>query len=289
VESSRSVEHEGLCTKSPIAAINSMILKETKYRGVPPPPWIEKSTIEKRTWQNVRNNEKNSRNGWKDEMAGSLRNVTSQWATVLKSADVRDVSLLYCLYCASIAGSQMTLLPLLLTSPEGLAMSPTSVGSVYFGMSFVQVMTSALVGNLVDKAGKPPAMIVGCGLLCCTTFAIPHVIAIEKSSTMMMSVPFYAEVVYHPYLAGTLAVWVLGSSILSTSPIAFVSDALEDKERAQGLALLRTVGDVGLMVGALGVGALSNWTGNLDFGMFGCGGVLTSGAAWYVMRRGGLK
>ena len=49
-------------------------------------------------------------------------------------------------YWIALAGSQMMLLPLMLTSPDyGAAMSASAVGKVYMGMALVQVLTNPLV------------------------------------------------------------------------------------------------------------------------------------------------
>ena len=49
----------------------------------------------------------------------------------------------------------MTLLPLILTDNNGMAMTATNVGQVYMGMSVVQVLSNPLMARyLVDRIGK---------------------------------------------------------------------------------------------------------------------------------------
>jgi hypothetical protein len=88
---------------------------------------------------------------------------------------------------------------------------------------------------------------------------------------------------YH--LAGTLGVWATGSTMLSTAPVAYISDTVDDGKRAQAIALLRTSGDVGFLLGATGVGALADWTGDMDVAMQTSAGLLLTATAWFATRQ----
>jgi MFS family permease len=170
-----------------------------------------------------------------------------------------------CFYWIALAGSQMTLLPLILTDPEGLAMTATNVGQVYMGMSIVQVLGNPVLAKLVDRIGKVPGIVGGCTLI----------------SGAMATFPFCTT----PYeLAGILGIWATGSSLLSTSPLAFISDKVDDGKRAQAIALLRTSGDVGFLIGASSMGALADWTNSLDLAMQSSSGILLTATGWFVAR-----
>ena len=82
-------------------------------------------------------------------------------------------------------------------------------------------------------------------------------------------------------LAATLGLWSVGGVFLSTAPIAYVSDLVEEGERAQAIALLRTCGDVGLLVGATTTGMLADIS-SIEGAMAFRGGVLLTATSWYV-------
>ena len=86
-------------------------------------------------------------------------------------------------------------------------------------------------------------------------------------------------------MAGVFAVWATGSSLLSTSPLAYISDTVDEKERAQAIALLRTSGDVGFLVGASSMGALADWAGSLDTALQSSAGILLTATGWFATRQ----
>jgi predicted MFS family arabinose efflux permease len=86
-------------------------------------------------------------------------------------------------------------------------------------------------------------------------------------------------------LAATLGLWSMGSSMLSTAPLAYVSDRVDESKRAQAIALLRTSGDVGFLIGAAGTGALADWAGSLDMAMQASAGLLLTATAWFTLRQ----
>jgi MFS family permease len=172
-------------------------------------------------------------------------------------------------YWVALAGSQMTLLPLLLTEPEGLNMTATQVGQVYMGMSMVQVLGNPIIAKGVDRIGKGKAILVGCILL----------------STSMAILPVAGTSGNMTELAPVLGMWATGSTVLSTAPVAFISDNTEEDSRAQAIALLRTSGDVGFLAGATAAGALADWAGNLEVAMQTSAGILLTATTWFGLRQ----
>ena len=83
-----------------------------------------------------------------------------------------------------------------------------------------------------------------------------------------------------------LAPIALGSTCLSAVPAALVGDIVEPSQRSQALALLRTAGDVGLLVGAIFSGMVSS-ASSLGLTMEVNGALLlASGAVWGARRFG---
>ena len=153
-------------------------------------------------------------------MIEASKDAVRQWAPLMADGRIRNTVAMNGLYWVALAGSQMTILPLMLTDPNGLALSATAVGKTYMGMSLVQVAGVPLMAKFVDRIGKPLAIVAGTSLI----------------SSSMAALPFCTDM-YH--MAAALGTWGLGSSILSTAPVSYISDVTSDKERAQALALMR--------------------------------------------------
>jgi MFS family permease len=231
-----------------LAAVNNYLLNETQPRDKTFPWQKPPETAEQ-----------------PPTIGESFQTALGMWIPLLSMPPVRNVCIMNAFYWMGLAGSQMTLLPLILTNADGLAMSATSVGQVYMGMSVVQVLGNPLLAKVVDQVGKVPGIVGGCTLI----------------SFAMASLPFCNE----PYeMAGVLGVWAVGSSLLSTAPISYVSDKVDDKKRAQAIALLRTSGDVGFLVGASSMGALADWIGSLELAMQSSSGILFAATSWFALR-----
>ena len=55
--------------------------------------------------------------------------------------------------------------------------------------------------------------------------------------------------------------WTAAGTALSAGPTSYIADIVESTERSQALALLRTVGDVGMVTGAVVSGAVAGQLG----------------------------
>ena len=231
-----------------VMALNRAILTETKM-GTIHFPWQEPTPDSKA----------------KKSLLSAAQDAVGQWIPLMCDRNVRNIMTMNGLYWIALAGSQMTLLPLLLTDSAGLNLSATQVGQVYMGMSLVQIVGNPLFARFIDKIGKTPAITTGCTLI----------------SASMAALPFCHD---WTQLAGVLGMWSMGSSMLSTAPIAFLSDHVSEDNRAQAIALLRTCGDVGFLIGASSVGALADVTG-MGFAMQSTSALLFTGTSWFAMRQ----
>merc|ERR1711879_324231 len=61
-------------------------------------------------------------------------------------------------------------------------------------------------------------------------------------------------------LGSSMVLWGVGAAIIGTTPSAYVADSTDSEARPQALALLRTGGDFGLMMGALSSGIIADAT-----------------------------
>jgi len=234
-----------------LTAVNHLLLTETKAANMTF-PWQDETIL-------------HDPNVHKQSMKEAVKNAVGQWAPLMADPRVRNVVIMNGFYWIALAGSQMTLLPLMLTDPSGLAMTATGVGQVYMGMSAIQVFGNPILAKFVDKIGKGPAIVAGSTMIAFSMGILP------------MCTDMYQ-------LAGTLAVWATGSTMLSTAPVAYISDTVDDEKRAQAIALLRTGGDVGFLIGAAGMGALADWTG-MDGAMQTSAGVLLTATGWFATRQ----
>ena len=139
------------------------------------------------------------------------------------------------------------------------------------GMSLVQIVGNPIFAKMADVFGKVPIMITATTLIGGAMAGLPACSTTDSSSLLP--------------LVATLGFWSVGSSMLSTAPIAYVSDRVEEAQRAQAIALLRTCGDVGFLVGATGVGALADWTGRLDVALQSSAALLLTATVWFAARQ----
>jgi predicted MFS family arabinose efflux permease len=189
----------------------------------------------------------------------AILDAVGQWAPLLSLPKVRRTVIVNGCYWVALSGAQMTLLPLMLTNPAGLALSATALGKIYMGMSAVQVFGNPSVARVVDQVGKIPSIIGGCTAISASMFALPFC-----SDTYQLAI--------------ALGCWSFGSTALSTAPTAYMVDQVPQDKRAQALVLLRAAGDVGFLFGATLAGAAANWTGSMDLAMQGCSAFLLTKA-----------
>ena len=86
----------------------------------------------------------------------------------------------------------------------------------------------------------------------------------------MAAVPMAHHDVY-PFLA-LFFTWTTAGTLLSGGPTAYVSNVSAPEDRGQALALLRTGGDVGMLLGAVVSGALAGALGSQPLAIM-CNGV----------------
>jgi hypothetical protein len=97
----------------------------------------------------------------------------------------------------------MTLLPPILTNPEGLALTATQVGKVYMGMSLFQVLGNPTMATAIDKFGKVTGIVCGCIFLSTSMFVLAYCTKMNE-------------------VVATCGLWVLGSTMLSTAPFVCI-------------------------------------------------------------------
>jgi len=259
-----------------LGGINSVLLDETMKKPNTGFPWQEKVVVRKQKNGETSENspstggsDSDSNTDNNDSIQKAFKSALGQWVPLLSEAPIRNVCIINAFYWVALAGGQMTLLPLLLTDPSGLAMTATQVGQVYMGMSFVQVLGNPVFARVVDTVGTVPGIVGGCTMITTAMYTMPSC-AVSPSDNLQM--------------AAVLGLWAAGSTLLSTSPIAHIGNTVDDSKRAQAIALLRTAGDVGFLVGASSMGMVSDWAGSLETAMQSSAAILGTATSWYVAR-----
>ncbi|KAL7466942.1 hypothetical protein ACHAXS_009036 [Conticribra weissflogii] len=97
----------------------------------------------------------------------ALRDNTRQWTTLKNDPRIHPIVIMNGFYLCAISGSQMTLLPLLLTgrgptaAATVLALTAMTMGQILMWMSAVQVLGNPAAGALADRAGKRTGIMAG--------------------------------------------------------------------------------------------------------------------------------
>ena len=187
----------------------------------------------------------------KDEFLSTFRS----WKPLLKNGDIMGVISVHTTYWMLLVGCQFTLMPLL--AAERFDATPSTIGSVYALTSLINIVGSQPSAWLSDKYGRKKVMLPGIALICAGVGSMALAQDIQQ---------FYASVV----------LWGIGGTSLGTAPMAYVADAANDKNRTQALALFRSGGDLGFVLGGALAGTMS-----LAFGInaaFGSSLILFLGA-----------
>jgi MFS family permease len=240
------------CSYVGVATLNRFLLKETL------PKLEEKSLLSTATANTMITTTTSP------SISTEVQNALGQWWPLFQDPKLRTVLFMNMAYWISLSGSQMTLLPLVLT--EQMNLSAFQVGQVYMGMSMIQIVGNPIFASGADRFGKVPAMVAGCTLI----------------STAMMALP--SQLTHETTLAPCLAFWAAGSSMLSTAPVSYTSDIVKPSHRAQAIAMLRTGGDVGFLIGASMTGVLADLTGNL-VAMQSSAAMLLSATSYFALRQ----
>jgi MFS family permease len=240
-----------------VALLNHLILSETsRSLRLPSSPSLEPSPP--------------SGTGPSTSLRDSVRVALSSWKDLIASSPViRETLLLNGVYWMVLSGTQLTMLPLIMTNPI-LHMTVGQIGMAYATMSLFTVAVSQPISYLADHHNKNHIMLTGCALVSASTAAMPLV------ST-------------HLELIAVLLPLSLGSAMMHNIPSALVLNNTggDDTSKAQGLSLLRTIGDLGLVVGGTMSGLLAAYT-SIDTAIY-CQSSLLFAAVAVLSARGQLK
>ena len=213
------------CIYLALTAMNNIVLTETK---IPKQefPWDEiiqknKERAMKKRCSN--NNNDNYNHHLQDDDDGdkgvisAMMDAMSQWSPLLKIENVWNVVLMnmngFILFISCIIrfSNDVTSLPLILTNPaDGVGFHCNTGWSGLHG--YVIVISSSFgqsshgTNKKIAKIGKVTRIVIGCTFLSTSMFMLPYCTEMNE-------------------VVGTCGLcWALGSAMLSTAPVSFISD-----------------------------------------------------------------
>ena len=81
-----------------------------------------------------------------------------EWRRLCENDKIRNIVTLNGCYWISLAGTQLTLLPLFMTA-EPLSLSPAEIGGSFAAISVVSVLFAQPSAHMADKYGKVPSVL----------------------------------------------------------------------------------------------------------------------------------
>ena len=177
----------------------------------------------------------------KEQLSNSVQTAFASWRRLLHgNQELKNVVLLNGSYWAVMSGVQLTMLPLLMVNPV-LNMSASQIGFTFISLSLVSLAMAQPLAYLADNYNKNYMFVAGCALLGGSSIFVPFATSPEQLAMLM--VPF-----------------AVGSTVMQNVPTAHVVNICGAEDAPQAMSLLRTVGDLGLIVGAATSGMLASLT-----------------------------
>jgi len=134
----------------------------------------------------------------------------------------------------------MTLLPLMLASQFGL--SPAEIGTTFALQGALAMIAAGPLASLADRWGPVRLLAPALGLM----------------AVSMATLPLAPDMVC---ATGPLALMVIANTSLSSVPMALTANLVGPELRTQAIALMRTVGDVGWLLGGMSFGIAAGLAG----------------------------
>jgi len=135
------------------------------------------------------------------------------------------------------SGSRQTLMPLLAVDKVG--MSATQLGFLFFLMTTMNLILAILAGALTDRFGRKAVILPGAFLT-------------------MMGLSFFAWTTTMPAFFGAAFLLGLGTGVIGPTPAAYAGDMAPPGKTGTTMGLYRTFGDLGLIIGPLLLGWISD-------------------------------
>ncbi len=137
-------------------------------------------------------------------------------------------------------GGRLTIVPLI--AEEKIGLSFGELGAIFTMMTVLNLMVLLPVGTMLDRFGRksvilPSALMVGAGLC---LFAVSTQVSTFVLAAIVLGV---------------------GSGVLGPAPAAYAADVAPAQARGLAMGLFRTFGDIGFVLGPVGLGLLADLAG----------------------------
>jgi DHA1 family multidrug resistance protein-like MFS transporter len=205
---------------------------------------------------NNNNNNKSPQNNKSTSLKEEFQLMSSQWRPLLQDQRMRSVLTMHLTYWSVQSGCTWTLLPMM--AHENFQLSTSSLGSMFALMSCVGIICMKPAAWVSDKFGRKLAVVPASALLAASLACMP-----------------FAQ--SHEQLLALIVTSSIGATFFQATPQAYVADISSEQTRGQALALLRSAGDAGLLIGASSFGLFSQLT-NVHV-TFGIGSVILLSAS----------
>eukprot|EP00927_Polykrikos_kofoidii_P044220 TRINITY_DN38247_c0_g1_i1.p1 TRINITY_DN38247_c0_g1~~TRINITY_DN38247_c0_g1_i1.p1 ORF type:complete len:580 (+),score=78.24 TRINITY_DN38247_c0_g1_i1:50-1789(+) len=167
------------------------------------------------------------------------------WRDVLQRCpEVRYLCAMQVVTMGAVAGTSMTLMPLLL-SAEPLSFSAPSIGALAASVATLGVVVTKPLATFADKYGRGNALMIG-------AFGM---------SVSMATVPLVGT---PALVSGAIAATAVGQNLTTPAISTLVIEIVAKKDPrllSQAMSLLRSLSDVGMVTGAAAIGALGGHAG----------------------------
>lgn len=235
-----------------LAGLNHLLLRESK-------PSIVVSAVTTDKTSGASTNGLSTSSASKSSFSIAMK----AWKELLTKRGMQDVVFANTMYWVGLSGTSLTLLPLYMVD---LHLTAAQIGLCFAFSSSVSVAASQPTAYLADTWGKEKMIALGLGVLGSSMVLMPA--ATNFESLLCLLTPI-----------------ALGSTVLSAVPAAMVGDIIEPSKRSQALALLRTAGDLGLLLGAIGSGFAAGSLTSIETTMEFNGVLLMCSSAIWATRR----
>lgn len=152
----------------------------------------------------------------RSDAGGGSGSILSVWGRLLRDPRIRNITALSGAYQFVYAGTQMTVLPLMLVGST-FALDPSTIGAIFAGTSVVSVLSTPVAARVLDRVGYLNAI-------------FPASAAVGVAMTM---VPFATESDSLAPFLSLVAAWTVAGAVLSGGPTAYISSIASPADRNQ--------------------------------------------------------
>ena len=167
-----------------------------------------------------------------------LKSMISQWKPLLKTTDIRSVLYLHGSFWFVSSSCIYTMLPMI--GAEIYSLSTSEIATWYVTMALINIIGTKITAYLSDQYGRKVALVPAAALIATSTALMPFACNYSQMTSLIV-------------------MWGCGGALFGANTTAYLTDKLTEGTKTQGLCLLRSCADIGLMSGGAFAGILSQY------------------------------